>query len=285
MLSLALAALSAPPLAAGLRSSYEIETDLHISQIMPVFSTVELNFEWAERMTHQELVHTRDLGQLVYQQHALPWPLSPRDLLLSCDIRADARDAVFESACKSVDHPSMPSPKGVVRVELERTMWRMEALPGGRTKLHLEMAVPAAATVGVPSSIVKHVQRTSLRDSVTALLAAVRRLNMPPAKQFLHWRRSRAEVAAAQLSVPALHSSPWMLLRWVLSLGETSWLCLAALLIGHCVAFACLARARRTWFTTASVDGPHRTHVHKRAPAEPTPLRLRALRLHGGMFM
>ena len=42
----------------------------------------ELNAEWNTRLTSQRLLNTRELGQLVHQEYALPWPLAPRDLLM-----------------------------------------------------------------------------------------------------------------------------------------------------------------------------------------------------------
>jgi len=241
MLTLALSLLGVS--ANGLKSSYETTVDMHISEIMPVFLDVDFNHEWAERLMHQEMVRTKDLGSLCYQQHKLPWPLSPRDLLLSCDIRTDARSGIYQSECHSVEHPSMPSPTGFVRLEMERTFWRLEALPGGRTKLGLEMAVPMAATAGVPKSLVNFAQRTSLRDSVTALIAAVQRLHLPPAKDYVHWRRTRAEVvAAARVASVSDIPSMWMFMPPMLALGlDSTWLAFALLGV-HCVVFALLAR-------------------------------------------
>lgn len=270
-----------------LSSSYSTIVDMHISRIMPVYTSYELNHEWADRLIEQRLVHTHDLGTLVYQQHALPWPLSSRDLVLSCDISSNSRDAVFESVCHSVDHPAVPLIPGVVRIEMERSAWRFEALPNDRTRVSLDMTVSSAATNGVPRSIVRHVQRTSLRDSVTALSSAVDRLGLPPAREFIRWRRSRAEAAAAQLEADQLLTHQRPSLRWVLGYSRDSWsssdsflglsssslLALVLLVSAHNIlAFALLASS---WTSKPA------THAkQQRPPSRPSKGLWRALLLH-----
>lgn len=285
MLSLTLSALGAASTLTGLKSDYSTTVNHHVSELMPVFLDYELNYEWAERMTEQKLVQTRELGALVYQQHALPWPLSPRDLLLSCDVRSDARDAIFTSECHSVDHASVPHRPGTVRIEMERTYWRFESLPGDRTKISLEMSLPAASTAGIPSSLVRHVQRTSLRDSVTALVAAVERLGLPPARDFVRWRRTRAESAAAHAAIdrrqPQRGITLWNTLWWLFSLGQASTLSLVMLTAVHALAFALLTRALRLRYASAAglADAP--STAPSAAATKPAPQPATALRTVG----
>ena len=248
MLALTLAALALRE--GNLKGEYTTVVDKHISEIMPLFLSDDLNFEWADRLMHQEQIWTREHGYLAYQQHSMPWPLSPRDLLLTCWTNEDHRDAVFTSECRSVAHPSQPSPTGFVRMELAHTLWRLAALPGGKTRLHLEMEVPAHVTVGVPKYVVKHVQTKSLKDSVTALIAAVDRLSLPPHEGYARWKRTRSEVATARVLTKARVSPPSSSLVSLLRLLQRSshlTLALALLLVLHCVAFGVLGQYwRRT---------------------------------------
>ena len=216
------ATLSAAATPATLSASYDVTVDMHISSLMPLFLSDDLNYEWADRLMHQEKVHTRSHGALAYQQHSMPWPLAPRDLLLSCEKKSDPRSAVLTSQCHSVEHEDAASPSGFVRFELSNSLWRVTALPNERTHLHLELETPAHSAAGVPKGIVQHIQRKSLRDSVNALLAAVRRLDLPPDETFARWKRSRAEAAAAAATRVLQHPSasdvrpswlwPWLLL-------------------------------------------------------------------------
>ena len=77
-----------------LTAVFSAVVDYHISEIMPLFLNDELNFEWADRMIHQETVHTRE-GEFCYQQHSMPWPLAPRDLLLRCKGRTRGQQWVI----------------------------------------------------------------------------------------------------------------------------------------------------------------------------------------------
>lgn len=182
----------------------------------------ELNFEWNSRLLFQRLLHTREHGNLVYQRYAVPWPLAPRDTLLSCDRRTHKRDMRVTSVCSSVEHADVPLTPAAVRLELSHTGWEILSLPGDRTHIHLELELPAHVANGVPKAIINYCQRSSLRDSVASFLEAVDRLNLAPHPAYTHWRRTRAELAAAQAmsppsaggwgSVPGLASSLALLL-------------------------------------------------------------------------
>lgn len=194
MLVFAIACAAAPDLVA----QYETTVDTHISEIMPLFLSDELNFEWNSRMVAQRLIDTRDLGQLVWQEYALPWPLANRDLLMRCERKIDHRSQRVTSRCGSVEHPTAPISDHMVRLVLSNTMWEVVPLPGDRTKLSLKLALPASATVGMPKFVINYCQRQSLRDSVTDLLAASARLKLPADESFIGWGRTREQIASAR---------------------------------------------------------------------------------------
>ena len=139
-----------------IRTSYEIVVDRHISEIMPLFWSDELNWEWNTRLSFQRMIHTREYGQLVYQHYALPWPLATRDTLLSCDRRVHDREARVTSTCRSVQHDGAPVTTSAVRMELTRTAWEVVALPGEKTSIHLDLEMPADVARGVPKQIVNY---------------------------------------------------------------------------------------------------------------------------------
>merc|ERR1719324_1904402 len=111
--------------------------------------------------------------------------------------------------------------------------------------------MPASVTVGVPKPIVRYCQRSSLRDSVENLLAALERLGLPPHESFLRWKRSRAVAAAAAKRLPpAGAADATTLLAWAAEGAAASSTAailgaVAALLVAHAVAFSCLARLWR----------------------------------------
>merc|ERR1712196_623577 len=67
--------------------------------------------------------------------------------------------------------------------------------------------------MGIPRSLVRHFQRVSLRDSVSSLISAVRRLALPPDERFVTWKRTRAAAAAAaaamRMHMPDRRSWSW----------------------------------------------------------------------------
>ena len=179
------------------RATYETIHDGHISTLMPLFLSDELNSEWNQRLSAQRLIHTRDLGAIVHQEYALPWPMLPRDLLMRCNRVVDHRAQKVTSTCGSVEHSSAPTTARAVRMEIKRTEWELTPLPGDRTRLRLELELPKRVAIGVPKFVVNYCQRHSLRDSVEALLSTAARLALPSHRAFIGWGRSRAEAAAA----------------------------------------------------------------------------------------
>lgn len=123
----------------------------------------------------------------------------------------------------------------------------MQALPGERTRLHLEIAVPANTAHGVPKYVVQYVQRSSLKDSVTAFLHAVDRLRLPAHKRFLRWQRTEAQVITGGLRA-STSTSTWSAASSLLkTLSMRPWpIALMMLLIAlvHVLAFALLAKWR-----------------------------------------
>lgn len=192
---------------ANIKVSYEEVVDHHISHLMPLFLSDELNHEWSPQLQSIEAVHTREHGDLTHQTYRLPWPLAPREVLLSCDRKNLGSENVHLSECHSVETEAVPVHKGAVRMTLSRTQWKIVALPGERTKLHLELEVPADEASGIPKPVINYCQLKSLKDSVHHFVKAAERLKLPPHPHFLKWQRTRAEIAAATATASASASA------------------------------------------------------------------------------
>lgn len=261
-------ATAAPPISV----SYTTVVDHHVSELMSVFLSDDLNHEWSPTLDSHRLVYTPEGKPLAHQQYRLPWPLAPRDVLLSCERKQNHREAVLTSECHSVESDAAPIREGVVRLELERTAWRIEALPDERTRLTLELTMPAKNTAGVPKYVVKYCQTRSLKDSIAELVAAVSRLQLPPHEGFVKWKRSRAAAAAAMRRVPRVELS--VLARAAEAAAEAGMPlaavagAIAVLLAAHALAFAALAplcssssRRRRTRGLATDGRAPSPTSV------------------------
>jgi len=181
-----------------LTASYETTIDLHVSHITRLFLADELNKEWNSRLSVQRTLSTREHGEIVYHLYDLPWPLSPRELLMKCDRSVDHRAHQLTSSCYSVEDESLPKSTDAVRVELRHTEWRITSLPDERTHIQLFIEIPASAAIAVPNFIVRYCQRSLLRDSVTAFLQANDRLQLPPHPSFIGWQRSRSATSKAR---------------------------------------------------------------------------------------
>ena len=80
MLSLVAASLAAVSSDAQqlIRVSYTTVVDTHVSDIMPVFLSDDHNKEWSPSLMDHKILHTKEFGDVAWQQYKLPWPLHRR---------------------------------------------------------------------------------------------------------------------------------------------------------------------------------------------------------------
>ena len=186
-----------------------------------------------------------------------------------------------------------PVTSDVVRLTLESTAWKIEALPGDRTRLSLTLAAPASDAKGVPAFVLKYIQRSSLKDSVRNLLEAVERLNLPPheascgGRGRAQRRRRRARRLPAQSAAwpQPFAVSPFTTIQALIAL--------LVLVLAHVLSFGCLAsvwRRRRAVETPPQdSDGDNEVDVLLLSKAEPLQRRAsscsKLMRLHGGLVI
>jgi len=187
----------------ALKAQYITTVNQHISEFMPVFQNPHLNGEWNSRMSNQRFLRCPVNGQVVHQQYSLPWPLKPRELLMSCTSAVLHREQAVVSTCHSAHSDLVPVTDEAVRMEIKESNWRLTALPRGRTRILVDLTISEQYSVGVPTFVIKYVQDHSLKDSVHAFLKAARRLNLPPTPSFVSWARTRAEARAATAALAA----------------------------------------------------------------------------------
>ena len=220
-----------------LKATYKAEFPEHVSELMPVYLTPELNHEWNHRMSRQILKTDTKYGDIVHQTYGLPWPLKPRELLMHCENSISHREATLTATCHSVLTDTVPVTDAAVRMEIMESQWRFEALPGNgkmktrvtvyiliserfavgvrtrratattpRTRsLFLPLAhIPSPSSTHAASFVIKFVQDHSLKESVTQFVKACRRLKLPPLAEYAGWKRTRQQrlsaLAAAKLT-------------------------------------------------------------------------------------
>ena len=125
----------------ALKAQYITTVNQHISEFMPVFQNPHLNGEWNSRMSNQRFLRCPVNGQVVHQQYSLPWPLKPRELLMSCTSAVLHREQAVVSTCHSAHSDLVPVTDEAVRMEIKESNWRLTALPRGRTRILVDLTI------------------------------------------------------------------------------------------------------------------------------------------------
>ena len=136
--------------------------DMHISQAMGPYINLTTSYDWVSMLKHIQRIPITDARlhdgeaaeDLVYQviQHnchlvlhlrtiishilsvitqvlELPWPVSPRDVLLHRNFHFDEEQRTVAVHYHSVDDSRVPLAPGVIRAESPHSMWRFRSLP------------------------------------------------------------------------------------------------------------------------------------------------------------
>lgn len=64
-----------------------------------------------------------------------------REFLMERNVEIDKKTKTVVARYKSVEHPSKPLRRNVIRGETQNTFWRFSSLKGGKTEIHVESEV------------------------------------------------------------------------------------------------------------------------------------------------
>ena len=198
------------------------------AKLMAVFQDPNLNVEWNPNLIKQSFL---TLGGLEYghQEYHLPWPFNNREMLFRCEQTEHPHEAILVKTCFSekVDPPGAPAvAPGNVRGRIVHSRWDFRALADGTTHVKFEGLVDAMGSL--PRGAVAIGQRIASGNTIAALVAAQRRLQLPPHPRYVEWgvpppRRQRhrlpalvpqegpvwlARPAQARVPPPSLPASP-----------------------------------------------------------------------------
>ena len=92
-------------------------------------------------------------GKAAHQVYRLPWPIANREFLLQCTESVIESASQFHSACKSLEHSTVPVGAGNVRGQLFHSSWTFEASadPPG-THIRFESWVDPKGSIPVRAS-------------------------------------------------------------------------------------------------------------------------------------
>ena len=157
------------------------------AKLMAVFQDPNLNVEWNPNLIKQSFL---TLGGLEYghQEYHLPWPFNNREMLFRCEQTEHPHEAILVKTCFSekVDPPGAPAvAPGNVRGRIVHSRWDFRALADGTTHVKFEGLVDAMGSL--PRGAVAIGQRIASGNTIAALVAAQRRLQLPPHPRYVEW--------------------------------------------------------------------------------------------------
>lgn len=185
-------------------------TPVHISLLLAVFTQPSLNSEWNTALTSQKVLYIPGVQALpgleggevagdryggggpkaAHQVYRLPWPIANREFLLQCTESVVESASQFYSACRSLEHDTVPVGAGNVRGELSHSSWTFEASvdPPG-THIRFESWVDPKGSI--PKPIVRAAQHFGKETLAKALIvyATAKRAKgrIEPLERYASW--------------------------------------------------------------------------------------------------
>jgi hypothetical protein len=152
------------------RGTTELEAELY--EVLPVILDDSQHTQWMPGcLESRTLRRDGPISRYVYTRSDLPWPLADRDAVLRSRVVMVREGAEFTTPFETAEDASMPPMRGAVRVPLLRGSYRFEALPGGRTRVELEVQMDPGGRI--PRFVLPRAGRTHAIDTLRALRAQV----------------------------------------------------------------------------------------------------------------
>jgi hypothetical protein len=142
--------------------------EAHISKVYATVVDNGRSHQWVDML--QPVATLQGAGtddRVVYQHYDLPWPVEDRDYVLRMRTQLDEGAKVATVQFGSTTVASKPDQDCCVRGEVVRTFWKLEALPGGKTKVTIEVQTDPKGSL--PAAIVNLVQKDWPYNTVTGL--------------------------------------------------------------------------------------------------------------------
>jgi hypothetical protein len=113
--------------------------DVHIGKVMTAFVDENQRSKWVDRYAAHKTLKKTATSQTYWIHFSLPFPISDRDYVLHSDAYPDKDKKIVTTKIKSVLNSKAPEKDCCVRAEVYGTYYKFEALPGGKTKLTVEV--------------------------------------------------------------------------------------------------------------------------------------------------
>lgn len=117
----------------------ETVANVHISRIIAVFIDEDERKHWVDRYDGHKTLASSARSATYWIKFNLPFPVSNRDYVLKTDVEIDEANKIVEAHLKSVKDPRKPDDDCCVRAITTRGYYKFQALPGGKTKMLVEI--------------------------------------------------------------------------------------------------------------------------------------------------
>lgn len=161
------------------------EVDVPIGRILGVFLDGTKSTEWVDMMAQYDERVLRPDVRVEYQLYDMPWPIWDREFVLERTDTFDATKKMVRITYKSVAHADFPEHPERVRGEDYGSFWEFTALPGGRTRIVIEVFIDPKG--GLPAWLVNSIQRGWPRATVDALVARALKPDVQPHPRVASW--------------------------------------------------------------------------------------------------
>lgn len=154
-----------------------LTADVTIGQLMAVFVTPQRRKDWVAKHVDSHNLESGPGFQEYWIQFNAPFPVSDRDYVLRSDGHADPEKKVYTCKIKSVERADAPVNDCCVRAQLNGTYYRFEALPGGKTRLTVEVHTDPRGML--PAWVVNMIQKKWPSDTLNGLVREAKKEKRP----------------------------------------------------------------------------------------------------------
>ncbi len=165
----------------------EVIKSIHIGKILTTFATSKYHRDWVDRWDNsRDLKKIAKYERIFWIRFDLPWPVSDRDYVIHTKVTPDAKKRVVVANLKSVKHSAKPEKGGCcVRGLAFGTHYRFTALPGGKTKLRVEVHTNPRGML--PAWLVNLIQKKWPSKTLNGLARRAAKSNIAIYKGFEDW--------------------------------------------------------------------------------------------------
>lgn len=163
----------------------EVVADVHIGKLLSVFRSSERRKDWVAKYADHKTLKSGPRFEEYWIHFALPFPAADRDYVLRSDSTVDDAGRVYHTQIESIARKGAPENDCCVRAQVVGTKYRFQALPGGKTKLMVEVNTDPKGML--PGWLVNMIQKSWPADTLNALVSESRKQDVPMDTTFAAW--------------------------------------------------------------------------------------------------